>query len=434
MIDKHLKKLRKLAMLLIIMVCLGFSCSNDNINDPISNPRDNFVRSYSFNSEMSENVLRSYLSRSITMSGILFESVWYDGDAPYREDDERMVLNIGAKFIGRTIFMWGRDNNINNPLFLSEAKEKIERMHAIDADIIFQAGIFEIVTPSVNEVFVPAYVFEAFEIPVENRNFKYDDMLNLNGWTGQWGGVNKGSAPDVTRMESKLWYYFLATKYMNIGIEAIHWGQVNMTAFDDKSNKYQSWFELIGKVREYASEQARRKFVLNDGHAGTTGVVVDGQILLDFNSFPMRFRDKAGEPQKSEMVITSRTIYRQSKGGTTYSGWDCDHLPYLVEFDNFGISDTPGEFDSTGKTHWGYDEITWFALQPEEYRNEFLWYTVNWLKEKDPNGYIQMPGKRVITPNTTTWGNQYRANSSNGDMSELGYNQELTIKQIWNEN
>lgn len=114
-----------------------------------------FERNYSFTNNMPENVLRSYLSRSITVSGILFDSISYDGVALYPEDDERMVINVGAKFIGRSIFMWGDDRNIINPLFLSEAKTKIDRMHQIDPDIIFQACIFEIVTPSLAEVPVP---------------------------------------------------------------------------------------------------------------------------------------------------------------------------------------------------------------------------------------------------------------------------------------
>lgn len=420
-------------ILMMLSFVLSFSgCKKEN-NDLPDSPTDKlFERSYSFNGIMPENVLRSYLSRSITMSGILFETVYYDGKAPYAEGDERMVLNIGARFIGRSIFMWGQDDNINNPLFLSQAKTKIDRMHAVDPDIIFQACCFEIVTPYVNKVAVPVYVFQAFNLPVENRNFRYDDMYNLKR-NGQWGGVGKGSAPDVTRIESRLWYYFLATQYISIGIEAIHWGQVHMTAFNDGANNYKSWFELINKVREYASLNARRKFVLNDGHT-LTGIVVDGKLLLDFHSFPLRPRDKAGETNKSELLVTPQTIYLQSSGGTTYSGWECDHLPYLVEFDNYGVSSNPGKYDPTGTWHWGYDEITWFSLLPENERNDFLKYAVSWLKKTDPIGEVEMPGRRIISLGNGTWGNLYRANTTSGNMAKYGYNQELTIKQIWNEN
>jgi hypothetical protein len=35
-------------------------------------------------------------------------------------------------------------------------------------------------------------------------------------------------------------------------------------------------------------------------------------------------------------------LYNKSKGGKTASGWKCKSLPYLVEFDNYGISKHPG--------------------------------------------------------------------------------------------
>ena len=384
-------------------------------------------RNYSFNGNMSEEVLRNYLSRSMTVSGLLFGSVYYDGNAPYAEDDERMVINVGAKFVGRSIYMWGKDDNINNTSFLSQAKTKIDRMHLLDPEIIFQACIFEIVTPYVNNVTIPAYVFQAFDLPIEDRNFRYADMYNISH-NGQWGGVSKGSAPDVTRIETRLWYYYLATQYINIGIEAIHWGQVQMTAFDDQYNGYKSWFELIGKVRDFARIRARRKFVLNDGHT-RPGIVVGGKLLLDFHSFPMRPMNISGQPYSVQLIFSSRTMYGQSSGGTTYSGWQCTHLPYIVEFDNYGISSNPGIYDSSGGWIWGYDEITWFSLQPEADRNSFLDYAVKWIKVNDPTGNLEMPGRRVVS--TTTGGKIYRANTAAGNMATYGYSQESTIKQIW---
>src|SRR5690606_39745108 len=89
-------------------------------------------------------------------------------------------------------------------------------------------------------------------------------------------------------------------------------------------------------------------------------------------------------------------IYKLSKGVVTPSGWECAHLPYLVEVDNYGISPKPGVPGQEWFV-WGYDEISWFALQPENYRNQWLQYAWNWVREHDPNGYLQMPGSRVVT-------------------------------------
>jgi hypothetical protein len=87
---------------------------------------------------------------------------------------------------------------------------------------------------------------------------------------------------------------------------------------------------------------------------------------------------------------------------TGSGGWRCDSLPYLVEFDNFGRGPNPNVADPKSMFCWGWDEILWFAQQPEEYRNQWLIYVHNWIKQSDPNGHLQMPGTRMIScPNET---------------------------------
>jgi hypothetical protein len=126
--------------------------------------------------------------------------------------------------------------------------------------------------------------------------------------------------------------------------------------------------------------------------------------------------------------FVGRAIYGRSQGGLTPSGWTCDHLPYLVKLDNYGVSKRPGE-PGTPYFTWGYDEISWFAHQPEDYRDEWLRYAWRWLRENDPNGWLQMPGSRVLHApvNGQHW---YWANTRSTAMPD-GFNQEETIKAIW---
>ncbi len=105
----------------------------------------------------------------------------------------------------------------------------------------------------------------------------------------------------------------------------------------------------------------------------------------------------------------------------------------MVEFDNFGISDHPGEAQQDDHFMWGYDEITWFSLLPKNERNAFLEYANDWVPSHDPAGYLQMPGNRKITPGNGIWGKRYRANTQTEDFPN-GYNQEETIKVLWREN
>ena len=125
----------------------------------------------------------------------------------------------------------------------------------------------------------------------------------------------------------------------------------------------------------------------------------------------------------------SDSIYGRSKGGLTFSGWKCDHLPYLVEIDNWGASKQPGKAKAGGIWVWGYDEITWFAHQSEQYRNDWLRYAWVWVPKADPNGHFQMPGSRTLRSplDKKRW---YYANTPSPTVPE-GYGQEETIRAIW---
>ena len=369
------------------------------------------------------------------MSEVCTGSKFYtDPPINNREDDERMILNTGAKFIGRSVYTWGGEIKLNNSDFFNETKGIIDRMHLQDTDIIFQAAIFEIVTPEVNHIPIPAWVFEAFDIPVEKRNFDNTKIVYKSGHLSNlWGN---GGVPDVTRQEAKLWLYFIARKYIDTGVESIHWGQVMLMGKNDSDFlDHIHWATVIEKVRAYAKTHARRGWILCDGHIspGSMGgpLTHNDTLIFDYNSFPLRGREIVDSPQEVELLLNHLdAIYGKSIGGVTPSGWECEYQPYIVEFDNFGISDNPGVADPNSHGLWGYDEITWYSLQPEEYRNEFLEYAYRWVSNNDAAGYLQMPGNRVITPIKDAR-MKYRANTKTEKLT-TGFNQENKIKEIWN--
>jgi hypothetical protein len=163
-------------------------------------------KDYKFNATISRNVLENYLDRSITMQSLLVGKGDFDGNL-------RMIKNIGAKFIGRSVCQWGEEADI--PKNLQQEKELAAKVHESDPDIILQACIFEIVTTQVDQLAVPDWAFAALGVPVEKRNFRYADMLYPDGkFKNQWG---RGSVPDVSQLETKLYFYYLAVSYINIG-------------------------------------------------------------------------------------------------------------------------------------------------------------------------------------------------------------------------
>ena len=380
-------------------------------------------------SGISREVLENYLERSVTMTELLaLASYEIDGPYPYREDDVRLIKNIGAKFVGRAIYRWGREDVLNIPDFLEHARRLIEQVHAFDSEVIFQAALFEIVTERVNNIPVPAWAFEALELPAEQRNFSYTRMLNPDGkMVEHW---QKGaSVPDITQTETQLWFMFLAGIYIDVGCEALHLGQTALIGMADPQLRH--WESFLNKLRKYAHTKARRGWVLLDAHVPTGGMVVNGKSLLDFNTFPLRIKEIPGKPQQAVLEMDYLdALYGRSKGCITPTGWSCTSLPYLVEFDNFGCSRTPGQSTIDSHFIWGYDEISWFYLQSEDYRQQWLIYAYQWVRAHDSNGFLQMPVSRVVSLCGGKGRGKFRANTKSAAMPD-GLNLEETIKTLW---
>jgi hypothetical protein len=399
------------------------------------------LKDYTFSGSISRPVLENYLSRSITMTKLL------SAVGPL-EDNLRMISKIKPKFIGRALCHWGNEMQLATVLYA--AKKISKRVHEIDPDIILQAGIFETLTDEVSIIGVPTRVFEAFSLQPEIRMFNYSDMLFPDGsFVNHWR-LNS-SIPDITRIETQMWFYHLATSYIDAGCEAVHFGQVRLMGRDDKD--LEIWFSLLDKIRLYAKNNARRKMVLCDAHVssgiGCYGLThfaenepmgykrADGRLLLDIHGLPARIKEVDGRPIEAELAVGHLdSIFKRSMGGITPSGWECDSLPYMVDIDLYGFSGLRGEsavgkvapYQGIDSRHWvwGWDEICWFAHLDQQKRNDWLRYAYNWIRKTDPAGFLEMPGQQfMLDPKGF-----YHANSKS-EACQDGYGQEDTIKEIW---
>ena len=375
-------------------------------------------RNYSFNRTISREVLGNYLSRAICMEGLL------NGRGDF-DDNLRMLGNVGAKYIARSICLWGGEARLLDNF--ARARRQVPQALAADKDRVLEACIFEIVTPQVEQVPAPDWAFVALGMPVEKRNFRYEAILYPpEKRTRSWGRM--GGVPDVSQPETQLWFYFLAASYIDLGFEGIHWGQVEI--MDHSDPHLDHYARVFGLARDYAKQHARRGMVLCNAHVPSGGLVRDGQLLLDFHAFPLRIKEVPDHPQQAVLRVGYLdSIFLRSRGGRTYSGWECAHLPYLVELDNYGASRHPGQAGQGDDWVWGYDEISWFANQSKAYRSRWLRYAWEWLKKTDPDGYLEMPGSRTETSplNHRGW---YFANRPSAAVPD-GLDDEDTIRAIW---
>ncbi|MCL1786693.1 MAG: hypothetical protein FWG38_01795 [Defluviitaleaceae bacterium] len=374
-----------------------------------------------FNGSISREVLNHYLSRAVTHASLLDT---HEGQTDTFEDDLRMLLHEGAKFIGRAAYVWA---DLDDAEHWRKVRERAALCHAADPEMMLQCCVFECVYKSFCErTPVPAYVFEAFGQTPEERCFSFAAMGFEDGrYDNHWG--KDTTVPNILSLEGKMWIYYRACEYIKCGIEAIHFGQVWLIGALDTG--WTAWQGMLKMVREYAKKHARRGYVVCDAHCHGL-ITADGHSIFDFNAFPLRLREVLDDPQKCVLELGYLdSIYGKSQGGIHPSGWEADPLPFLVELDNFGVSKTPGEATPDGFFAWGYDEITWFAAQPAEYRAQFLWYANNWINTQFAEGWLQMPSRRMIT---WSYGDRgiYRANNKSA-ACPLGMGDEDVIAEIW---
>lgn len=387
------------------------------------------AQAFQFDGSISRPVLDNYLSRSITFVDLLKDDLNQQrnkrGVDPH--DNIRMLIHIGAKFVGRAVRVQGNEQDL--PMVLKNAKPMAAAIHDADPDIILEAGEFEVITPQVETITIPASVLAEFEQPTTERKFRYDQMLFAPGEAPHHEGTDK-AVPDITKLETRMWFYFLSVSYIDVGAEAIHFGQVSLIGKNDRGYHY--YYDLLARVRAYAHHHARRHFVLCDAHEPNGGIVENGKLLFDFHSKPLRIVEVPGHPYQGTLEVGyADSLYQRSVGGMTPSGWACDHLPYIVEFDNFGsyVHD-PGK-PSTKPFIWGWDEITWFGLLPEAQRNMWLRSAYTWLKKNDPNGHLEMPGSRVMFPGKGIAGPRWFWANTHSAACPDGFNTEDTIRMIW---
>ena len=232
-----------------------------------------------FDGSMPREVLEYYLSHAVTGQWLSMSDTL--------DDDIRVIVKTGIKFVGRAAGIWKADRPEEE--HFAKVKEAADRVHAADPEVILQACIFEVIyREDMEYVPVPAWVFEAFGLPVEQRHFNFDACLTPEGT------CTYRNMPDISRLETQMWFYYRGVRYIDSGYEAFHMGQIHLYAGCDRG--YKGIGRVIEMLRDYGKLHARRHKVLFDAHSHS--LVVGGKSLLDYNAMPLtRFPilDRPGE-------------------------------------------------------------------------------------------------------------------------------------------
>lgn len=370
----------------------------------------NDTTDYTFKDTITLEVLNNYLGHTVNYS--LGNVIDYFGGAfnvNTFNEGLGVALNVGAKYVQRSGGEWNMTGQFMSR-WSDEIAERLAFAHSIDPEMIFEASIFESVTNAVAQIAVPAWVHEKFGVElaegVESVNYSRSDVIfeesvyeeNENLENGSWQ-----STPDITKVEWQMLVYYRATQFIDLGYEAIHLGQTGLTGINDTDNA--AWAKVIGFIREYAAENARRGYVIINSHDEFGGFTYDGKQLCDFIMTPTRphaaeteTETKLPSETEAQECIVESGYWDDSPYGAGYTGVaptgeTYENYPYMVEFDNYGDS-IPGGEENIGNPQsyvWGLDEYSWYCNQPEWYRAEFLEYLAGELATYNDNGFISMP-------------------------------------------
>ncbi|MBR4749208.1 MAG: hypothetical protein IK083_06535 [Abditibacteriota bacterium] len=362
---------------------------------------------------MGKETLRAYAGRAVSCLPLLQTE-----DEVFRED-LRMLTNIGAKYIGRAAtYSWS--GNMSLAAIEAHYKQVAERAkicHEADPQMLLQAGVFEIIyRDTANNTPIPAYVFEAFGKKPEDRHFDYDSMIKTYGPDAAdrrpWGN-DASAVPDIRKTETQMYFYWQITRYIDAGIEAFHLGQAEkMAGYDSRNYKY--WDKVTALARKYAKQHARRGLALFDCHTAITsgGMKIGDRHICDLIGAGIvpdetEYKDGAYMCRICDYRDCWLQWIGRSDGGLHPLGFRVEDNFTILEFDNYGGNGKPFAPTFQAFYNWGFDDITWFALQPSWYRDQFLMECDIYLKNHnlDSEGrqqyFLQAPCRRLVTEKTT---------------------------------
>ena len=389
----------------------------------------------------SKEQLINVLSRSITMHSFI------NLNPTERTEQAQMLADMNARFIHRAVGVWGAEDKWETwyPIKVQETVDAIDKAYT-DAGLdlpIIQAGVYEYVGTSVEDVTLPGWIIDEFHPGTVNvdRPFDLEAMLyERNHLEDQFP---PGFVPDISKVETQMWFYFQCTNYINLGIDAIHFGDFRLMNDNDPGHVETKF--LLDKIRTYALQNENQKKVLIDAHTfgycynpslrNLANTIINtfpnleyfidikiehgtdlneanpcngenAELVFDFHSYPIRADEVINNNGVLEAEINPEFgIYNKSCGGISPQLGYYDEAPYYVEIDNgsFGIQTYPGDNNPNDWILWGYDEITWFSQQPGWYRCKFLEESYPAIKEFDPHGSLTVIGIRRPCLSQNEW-------------------------------
>src|SRR5690348_14540652 len=98
------------------------------------------AQDFHFDGSVSRHVLENYLDRSTSLTELLHDDLSQPRNSQGVDprDNMRFILSAKAKFVGRALMLWGREQNFSN--FVGNAKPFAAALHQADPELVLQAA------------------------------------------------------------------------------------------------------------------------------------------------------------------------------------------------------------------------------------------------------------------------------------------------------
>ncbi len=383
----------------------------------------------------------------------------------------QMIVDTGAKFTFETVQLEGGMNFEEIcTIFALDCKF----LHNHDREIIAGACISENVYYDSYFIPLPANISDFIGLFYPTGRYYashptqfYPEMMMVS--------YPKNPVFDITKPEARMFIYYMCTRYIDCGCEAIHLNDLFSSCHDDYGNA--NLWQLTTAIRNYAAVNARRGLVLLDSHVSFEtgsdspdslihsmyGWFYDDpnllpfrkddwerQLIFDFHTLGIYYVRNESVPlstcfdpplpraQDGTSILPVKIEYgigliNNSKGGLNPQGWHCTHNPAFLRLD-YGYVDTragcmKSGFAVTSPVYphplfdvgpYGYDNTSWFSHQIDWVRQDILIYFFYKIHCLDINSHFCMPGRLVVNERGYA-----------GQLYYLAFSETTTIKNIW---
>lgn len=426
----------KLVIVLIVLMGLSFTSTSASTNEPATGgpgycaPLDKIVDAVSANptlkpltrkaispkntkgplqfmgqESLTKPLLEAYLDRSISHM-----NTW-------DERSQKFFCDTGTKFVHWADLGWGRLYTADDWKQLTDVIDQVH-LSECNQDMILECGIMEIVSmPTLNATLIPDWMLKILDDlgiqekrmvgPKGKNYFCYEAMFDRNAlnWpkrnVGMWDAnpANEGSVPDITMLETQLYYAYLAAEYIDAGFEGIMFGQAGLTGKRDTGNVALN--NICEFAKKWAAARAYRHALTLSSHVlKPTDYAASPnekpKPLLTHYTFPTRMI-YTDTPRIGMMFSPYLKASGRRQGGKQVAmqlAFPHD-LPVLLEIDNYGPTAPPNVCDE------GYDEIVAYSNKNPEQRAAFLkryYFACRKWPNVDGNARVHfaMPGSRYL--------------------------------------